>query len=369
MDEVWILGATGRTARAIAGVLDEAGVALVLTGRDRSRLDEAARALSSAPRLAVGSLEGLVGEFAADPPVVVINTVGPFALTAEQVLAGLPPGSHYVDVANEYAALEAVMRRDKDAVAGGQTLVTGAGFGVVATESVVVRLCESRPPATRVRVDALPSVATAPGAMGSALAGTIVESLPFGRRQVRDGRLVMTPFDDTPARLRTPDGDALRTANFSSGDLLAAWLASRAQHVVAASSEVPSGRAVRLALPALSILARSPQMRRIAINRLARVQFSARERPRSCSWGHARVQWPSGVTREGWLRAGDAMDFTAAAAAEVTLRLLRGEGRSGAHTPARLFGTGVAQAAGGELIIDPDDHTTPDRDAPQGAHQ
>jgi len=369
MNEVWVLGATGRTARAIASALDEAGVTLVLAGRDRSRLDDAARALGSAPRLVVGPLEGLAGQFAAARPAVVINTIGPFALTAEQVLAGLSPGSHYVDVANEYAALEAVLGRDGAAVAGGQVLVTGAGFGVVATESIVVRLCESQPPATRVRVDALPSLATAPGAMGSALAGTIIESLPFGRRQVRGGRLIATPFDDTPARLRTPDGDTLQSANFSSGDLLAAWRASRAQHVVAASSEVPSGLAVRLALPALSILARSPQMRRIAIDRLARTQFSARERPRSSSWGHARVQWPSGVTRDGWLRAGDAMDFTAAAAAEVTLRLLRGEGRPGAYTPARLFGTGVAQAAGGELIMDPDDHTTPDRDAPPGAHR
>lgn len=63
------------------------------------------------------------------------------------------------------------------------------------------------------------------------------------------------------------------------------------------------------------------------------------------------------------------MDFTAAAAAEVTLRLLRGEGRPGAYTPASLFGTGVAQAAGGEIIIDPNNHTTLDRDARQGAHR
>ncbi|MDQ2763571.1 MAG: hypothetical protein M3Y22_08825, partial [Pseudomonadota bacterium] len=347
MNEVWVLGATGRTARAIASALDEAGVSLALAGRDRSRLDDAARALGSAPRLSVGPLEGLAAQFAAGPPAVVINTVGPFALTAEQVLAGLPPGSHYVDVANEYAALETVLGHDGDAVADGQVLVTGAGFGVVATESIVVRVCESQPPATRVRVDALPSLAIAPGAMGSALAGSIVESLPFGRRQVRDGRLIATPFDDTPARLRTPDGDALRTANFSSGDLLAAWRASRAQHVVAASSEVPSGLAARLALPTLSILAHSPRMRRIAIDRLARTQLSSRERPRSCSWGHAWVQWPSGLTGEGWLRAGDAMDFTAAAVAEVTLRLLRGEGRPGAYTPASLFGSGVAEAAGG----------------------
>lgn len=357
--EVWLLGATGRSARAIAGALDQAGVSLVLAGRDRSRLEDAARALTRQPRLVVGPLDRLAEQFAGRPPAVVINTVGPFASTVMPVLDALPPGSHYVDIANELAAHEAVLARDGDASAKGQALVTGAGFGVVATESVVLRLCEGEPPAARVRVDALPSLAIPAGAMGSALAGTIVESLPSGRRQIRDGRLVATPFDDTPALLRTPDGEARTTANFSSGDLLAAWRASRAQHVVAASSEIPSGLAVKLALPALSILARLPRLRRVAIGRLARTQLTAADRPRRCSWGHAQVAWPSGLQREGWLRTGDAMDFTAAAVSEVTVRLLRGEGRPGAHTPGSLFGSGLAEAAGGELIVIPGQHTTP----------
>jgi hypothetical protein len=62
------------------------------------------------------------------------------------------------------------------------------------------------------------------------------------------------------------------------------------------------------------------------------------------------VKWSDGTEREGCLRVGDAMDFTCAAAAEVAQRLLRGDGRAGAHTPCALFGTGLAVAAGGEFI-------------------
>lgn len=256
-DEVWVLGATGRTARAICGALDRAAVKLVLVGRDQRTLEEASRVLTGTPRVMTASLDSLGGALASDAPAVVVNTIGPFASSALRVIDALPPGTHYVDIANELVALQRVLARDPAAVRDGSAIVTGAGFGVVATESVVRRLCEERASPVRVRVDALPSLAMPSGKMGSALAGTIVESLPTGRRQVRAGRLVRTPFDDTRAPWRTPEGDELVTANFSSGDLLAAWRASGAQEVVAASSEIPTGQLAHVVLPAVSLLARS----------------------------------------------------------------------------------------------------------------
>jgi hypothetical protein len=50
--------------------------------------------------------------------------------------------------------------REKVADAG-RTVVTGAGFGVTATESVVVKLCQGRPAPAIVRVDMIPSLALA----------------------------------------------------------------------------------------------------------------------------------------------------------------------------------------------------------------
>jgi hypothetical protein len=76
--------------------------------------------------------------------------------------------------------------------------VTAAGFvGVLATESVLLRLCAGRPPASRVRVDAMAAIALDAGVVGPALAATIVEVVSFGGREVRDGRLCL------PGPLRT----------------------------------------------------------------------------------------------------------------------------------------------------------------------
>jgi hypothetical protein len=65
-----------------------------------------------------------------------------------------------------------------------------------------------------------------------------------------------------------------------------------------------------------------------------------------------RITWADRTSHKGWLRAGEAMDFTASVLAEVATRLARGGQRPGAYTPAAAFGPGLASAAGGEFVID-----------------
>lgn len=350
--EVWILGATGRSGRAIASRLDAAGVPLVLAGRDRGRLETVLAGLTNHHRLAAGSLETNLSLLAQDAPGVVVNTVGPFAATALSVGRACPPGTHYVDIANEFTAVEDILRLDRRAAGAHQVLITGAGYGVLATESVVLRLCARRPRPTRVRVDALPAIALDDGPIGSALAGSILAVLRFGGREVRGGRLVTSPVASHPMLLTTPDGDALRTGSGASGELLAAWRASDADVVIAASTAAPSGFVVRrLVVPALAGLVRAPGVSLVMTSIIARLTFRAAPMPRTSSWAHARAEWASGEVSEGWLRVGDGSDFTADVVTEVTHRLLRGEGRPGAHTPGALFGPDLVEAVGGTFTI------------------
>lgn len=349
-DEIWVLGATGRTGRAIAARLHAAGRPLVLAGRDRERLSRLAAELGGGPRLVVGTLEETLAELGRSTPVVVVNTVGPFTATAGPVARACGPGTHYLDLANEYGALEDVLQQHESAVARGQTLVPGAGFGVLATESILLALLEGASTPARVRVDALAAVAGEAGRIGTALAGSILGEASAGGREVVDGKLQRRPVGGGAERLTTPDGDEVVTSSVPTGDLLAAWRASGAATVVSASSMVPSGRAVRLAFPVASVLLRLPGLTRFAVGRLARVRMTATPMPRPHSWARAQVEWPSGTVREGWLRAPDGMEFTVAVATEVALRLARGEGTPGAGTPGALFGPGLAVAAGGELL-------------------
>jgi short subunit dehydrogenase-like uncharacterized protein len=351
MSEIWIAGATGRTGRAIAAQLAPQH-ALVLVGRDPARLRELAGKVSGEPRIVVaGSVDAVVTELARSTPSVVVNLIGPFTETGLPVARACPPGTHYVDLANELFAVIGLLGLHDEAVAAGRTLVTGAGFGVLAAESVVLTLCADRPAPARVRADAVAMVESEPGFIGAALAGSVIDALRAGGRRYEHGRLVRARLGGDLERLTLPDGSTVQTIGVPAGELEAARRASGAPFVVTASSQAPAGRAARAVLAAAPALLSLPPLRNAAKRRLARVRVTPQERSREFSWAHARVQELDGSTREGWLRAGEAMAFTATAAAGVASRLSRNEGRPGAYTPGSLFGAELAEKAGGQFII------------------
>jgi short subunit dehydrogenase-like uncharacterized protein len=349
-DEVWILGATGRSGRAIAARLAGSEVAPVLVGRDAARL--AAIAPRGARTVVAGSVTAMAAEVRRQRPAVVVNTVGPFTDTAVTIAEACLPGSHYLDLANDVISSTHLLRMHERALAAGRTLITGAGFGVLATESVVAMLCRDRPTPTRVRVDAVASLEVEAGEIGDALAATIVDGVPEGGRRFRGGCLVRSAVGSDAMSLSLPDGTTVTTASVPFGDLVAAWRASGAPEVVAASSLAPSGPAVRAVLPVVGALFAVRPLRELARRRLARVSMKARPRPREHSYGHAVVEWSDGTVRDGWLRAGDASTFTAATAAETALALARGDARPGADTPVGALGPELALAAGAEFLLD-----------------
>ena len=356
--DIWVLGASGRSGRGIAARLSAGGHRVVLAGRDAGRLAAVAADLDGdggggtgvgGVQVVSGSLAEVLAQLRSAEPAVVVSTVGPFGRTAAQVVDACPPGTSYVDIGNELSGTQAVLDRHDHALAQGSTFVTAAGFGALATETAAIVVCAGRAVPSALRVDAVPSLASAGDPIGQALAGSILDGAPDGGRRVRGGRLVRFPVAGARRVLTTPDGATVTTASLPSGELLAAWRASAAPSVESATSAIPSGLAVRAVFPAMGVALRSPALRRQAIARLARVRLPTETRPREWSWGHARAQWSDGTVREVWLRLGDAQEFTVAAAAEVAARLLAPP-RHGAFTPAALFGPSLATDLGAELI-------------------
>ncbi len=362
MSEIWVLGATGRSGRAIAAGLTGAGLSPVLVGRDIVRVRKVASTINQNLRIVLaGSIDSVVREISQSRPAVVINTIGPFSDTALPVArACLLSGAHYVDISNELFSVIALLRLHDEASSCGRTFVTGAGFGVLATESIVLKLCEGQPPAARVRVDAMATVEPEAGRMGTALAATIIDVLAAGGRRYEHGRLVRPRLLSDLESLRPPDGSRIKTATGPSGELEAARRASGAPFAVAASSMVPASAILRAILPAILPLLKITLLRNLAIRQVAGIELKPKrrekakpkERRREFSWAHAQVQWASGAHGEGWLRTGDAHVFATNVAVEVARRLACNEGQPGAYTPGALFGPGLAAAAGGKLIID-----------------
>lgn len=347
--EIWILGATGRTGRAIAELLTAQGLTPTLVGRDRERLRKTGLA---GPIVVADGVASIAAEITRQRPRVVVNTIGDYGATATTIARAVMPGGHYVDLAADLVAIPRLLALHEDAVAAGSTLVTGAGFGVLATEALVAALCAGRPIPHRVQVDALASVASEGGAMGTAFAASIIDVLTTGGRRYENGRLTKSRLGADSRQITLPDGETVPAMAVPSGELHAAHAASNAPFVVATSSLGSISPAVRALLPILRVLLSVPALHRRAIARIARIEFKAAPRPRAHSWGHATIEWPDGTEREGWLRAGEGMDYTAAVVAEVAARLARGEAKPGAGTPAATFGPDLATVDGATFILD-----------------
>ncbi len=137
------------------------------------------------------------------------------------------------------------------------------------------------------------------------------------------------PYRGGKAMLLTlPDGSTVTTAGAPLGELVAAQRASQPPSVISASSETPTGPALRIVLPMATVLVSIKPLRTGEAPARAG-KLAGRAQAREHSWAHASVKRPDGTVREGWLRLGSASRFTASVSAEVAGRLLRGEGRPG----------------------------------------
>jgi short subunit dehydrogenase-like uncharacterized protein len=316
-NDVLLLGAAGNSGRLIAAELAARGLSVRLAGRRRGPLEDLARALAADGATtdvrtvdvtdAASLAEAIAGVG------MVLSTIGPFARQAGPVIdACLSAGVSYVDIANEWAAVRGLLDRDEQARAHAVTLVTGAGFGPAATETLVLRLVgQMGAVPDRVRVAAAAAVTR----HSDGVLQTIQESLSQG--------VAITYRDDQVAREPLGSGAAVLTFGGAErqmlpgpvGDLEAARLASGAANVVAyiADPAAPgSGTG-------------------------------------SYTW--AEAVGPGGDTSTAELRAGEGVRATAAIAAETARRVLAGT-KSGAWTPGQLFGAAlVTDATGAQVTV------------------
>jgi short subunit dehydrogenase-like uncharacterized protein len=312
--DVLLLGAAGNSGQAIAAELAARGLSLRLAGRRRGPLEDLARALAATgARADVRAVDvgdrGSLAEAVAGAGVV-LSAIGPFARQAGPVIdACLTAGVSYVDIANEWLAVRGLLDRREDARAREVALVTGAGFGPAATETLVLRLVErmSVVPA-RVRVAAAAAVARQSGGVRQ----TIQESLPQGAITYRDGQVVREALGSGAAVL-TFGGSQRQMLPGPVGDLETARLASGAADVV------------------------------------AYIENPAAHRGGTDSWAWAEVTGPDGRIASAELRTGEGVCATAAIAAESTQRVLAGAA-PGAWTPGSLFGAGLVTDATGALV-------------------
>jgi saccharopine dehydrogenase (NAD+, L-lysine-forming) len=313
--DVLLLGAAGNSGRLIAAELAARRLSVRLAGRRRGPLEDLARSLAADGATAdmcaadIGDPASLAGAIAGVG--VVLSTIGPFTRLAGPVIdACLAARLPYVDIANEWPAVRALLDRDEQARAHAVTLVTGAGFGPAATETLVLRLVEQMGVAPDlVRVAAAAGVTR----QSDGVRQTIQESLSSGVAiTYRDHQRVQEALG-SGATVLTFGGAQRQMLPGPVGDLETARLASGAANVVA-----------YIASPAAS-------------------------RGGTDSYTWAEVSGPGGRTLTAELHTGEGVRATAAIAAETIQRVLAGV-KPGAWTVGQLFGAALVTDAIGPQV-------------------
>jgi short subunit dehydrogenase-like uncharacterized protein len=329
MKKLMIYGATGYTGRMAATYAKEAGLEIVIAGRDSIPLAELAMALEVESRLfALDNDEDIAKTL--NGVAVLLNCAGPFHRTAKPLMrACIASGVHYLDIAAELDSYRLAEELDAQARSAGVMLLPGSGGSVAMmgclAQHVVKRVPE--PQSIRIALHVSGSMSR-----GSALSAT--ENMTESLARV-SGQLVR----------RKPQ--AVHDFDFGRGcvscfpvtlpDLVTIWKDTHVRnietYVHVSGDAFPQGDlATHPAGP--TALQREQNRYQVAVEVVGIDQTVHR----------AVLDTVNGYT------------FTPMAAAKAAQRVLEGEVRPGFQTPAGLFGESFALSIADTTIINSQAH-------------
>lgn len=332
----WLLyGATGYTGRLVAAEAVARGMPPILAGRSAAPLHALGHQLGVPVR--VFSLDhGAALAEALEGVEAVLHCAGPFVWTSRPMLdACLAARVHYLDVTGEIPVFEAVLARHGQAQERGIAVVPGVGFDVVPTDCLAARLAAALPDARRLEL----AFASSRGGWSAGTMRTMLELLPRGGAERRDGRIVPVPLAAFTRRInfthRRLVGVSIPWGDVSTAFHTTGIPSIRVYLGLPAAAARRLRRLVRLA-PALRLTPLRRGVQWLVARAVRGPDHEARASGRSYLWGEVRSGGGSWV--QGRLVAPEGYALTAAGAVECVRRVLAGEVPPGAWTPARAFG-------------------------------
>lgn len=333
----WLIyGATGETGSRIVRQAALRGHQPVLLGRSEQKLRQlAARYNLHWQRIDLNqplALQALMADFD-----VIVNAANPFGITRPLLLeAALATRTHYLDLANDMDSVEQVLGYDNAAKQAQVCVMSGIGFGSVASGCLMQYLHSRLPAATDAEI--IMSIHTSVVSPGL-LASSFQESTKLGT-VFREGMRYQLPIRDW-VRAANYQGNNTTLLAAPMGDLQAAYIATAIPNInlylaldmpyklakllkhsfnwVAGFKVMPDGLS-RLVSPVVNIL---------------RHWRGADVKPQKSSV-HIRLQQEDGKFISASLVAGDGNDFTAQVAVLVVEQV--GERQlTGAMVPGQVF--------------------------------
>jgi short subunit dehydrogenase-like uncharacterized protein len=350
MDNKFLLyGSTGFLGREIARLAREAGLPLIIAGRDAGKVPAQAASLGVEGRTFDLSDPAAV-EHGLDGVAVVLHCAGPYIHTWQPMVeACLRTGTHYLDITGEIPVLEGIAARGAEAKQKGVMLLPAVGFDVLPTDCLALHLKQRLPAATRLT---LAQYGKGPSRFPPGSINTLFETvIPSGFLLRQGGQLV--PF---PSRLRT------RRIDFGQGPVEATLFPWADAFTAYTSTGIPNIENYMVISPEMRrmfelLLRLRPLLRPARVRRFLKSQVSSgstaeqRAATSTTVWGEvvddqgrcvsARLYGPDG-----------GVTWTSLAALSVVEQVLQGNCRPGFQTPAMAYGSDFVLQSEGVTLED-----------------
>lgn len=329
-----IYGANGYTGELIAREAVRRGLAPVLAGRSREKVEALARELGLEARaFGLDDAEQLAGQI--EGHALVLHCAGPFSATAAPMMEACLRGrAHYLDITGEIAVFELAQSLAARAREAGVVICPGVGFDVIPTDCVAAALKAALPDATHLALgfDSRTGLSTG-------TAKTSVEGLAEGGKVRRDGTIVTVPLAYKVRRIDFGDGEK-EAMTIPWGDVSTAYHTSGIPNIEVFVPASPAMIAnVRRANCIRPLLGLSP-VQKLLKALIARTVKGPDDEKRADSptfvWGEASNA--HGETKTARIRTANAYSLTITGALAVVEHLMKSTPAGGAYTPSKLAG-------------------------------
>lgn len=352
----WMLyGANGYSGRLVLAEARRRGLAPIVAGRNAAEVEALARE-HGLPARSFDLRSPATLRAALDGVALVLHCAGPFSATCAPMLeACLAAGAHYVDITGEIDVFAHCHAQDARARERGITVLPGAGFDVVPTDSLAALLARGV-----AQPRELVLAFEAGGGPSPGTARTSAEGLARGGRVRIDGALRDVPLA-WKDRVFVRDGAPRTAATIPWGDVYTAYLTTGAPDIEVYMALPPATiarlRRWRWLLP----LAGLAPVRRWLAARAGSVRGPSDERRAATGchvWGELRDA--VGVLHRAELETPNGYDVTAWCALGIVERLLRDAPREGGYrTPSQLMGADWILSMPGVRLDGPREQTPP----------
>jgi short subunit dehydrogenase-like uncharacterized protein len=329
-----LYGASGFVGETIARQAVQAGLPIILGGRDATRLFALASELGVEHR--VFALDDSTAiDRALDGIAVVLHCAGPFVHTFKPMIEScLRTGAHYLDITGEIPVYEGIAARDAEAKARGVMLLPAVGFDVVPTDCLALHLRQRLPSATRLT---LAFQTQGPGGLPPGTQRTMIELIPYGNRVRRDGLLVRPERGVKTRMIDFGKGPILAT-RLTWGDVFTAYWTTGIPNIEDYVVLPESARKQMARMDYIRLLFKLRFMRNL-LKRGVRPGPSAEKRAKTTTHVWGEVEDDQGRRASARLHGPEAgVVWTAQTALAAVRKVLSGEITPGFQTPARVYG-------------------------------